>query len=528
MAGNTKTVSGNYQLKAVVDVGSTSIRMAVAQVHPDGSYKRLDSLIQSVAIGSDTFNRGEISRSTIEECVKVLRSFRKAIEEYSINIGSDVRAVATSAVSEASNRNEFLDRIYMATGVNVEVIDGTEVNRLTFMALKPILDRNPVLQSGKLLAVEAGGGSTEVLGIRNGRVFFAHSYRIGSYKLRELMDSVSASESLQIEALEAEIATGIRQMVSSGGKKEKDVKLLLMGGDARFAAGLLAPEWNRLDPVALKLGKLEKLAERTIRSHVEDTVRDHGLNLEEAQTLGPALKIYARMARRLKLQEVLVCSATLRDGLLAEAALGNTWTADFVKQILHSAEETGRRYFDDRNHADCVANNSVKLFQALQNEHGLEYKHQVLLTVAAQLHDIGVFISGTSHHKHSHYLIENSEIFGLSDHETRIVALVARYHRRALPKETHPEYSSLSREDRMVVSKLAAILRVADALDRSHMQVIRDPEIIPGDEAVYIKPGRNGSFSSERIAVASKTDLFERIFGRPAVLMHGGSGENGR
>jgi len=521
MSEKTHGSGFSYQIKAVIDVGSTSIRMAVAQICENGSFSQLDSLSQSVSIGSDTFNFGEISRSTVENCVGVLRNFKQVLAEYRIDITKDMRAVATSAVSEAANRAEFLDRVYMATGINVEIIDGTEVNRLTFLALAPLLRDNPELGVGRLLAAEAGGGSTELLGIENGRVFFAHSYKIGSYRLREIMNSLHASETLQIETLETEIASGMRLLNTTARGSRGNVRLLLMGGDIRFAAHHLLSEWNESGFVSLKAGKLEKFAEKVIHRDVERVAADYGLAIEKAQTLGPALKIYARMINKLGLKEVLVCGVTLRDGLMAEAAAGNAWTRDFVKQILHSAEETGRRYFYDREHADCVTENSLILFDSLQREHSLDYRYRVILTVAAKLHDIGVFISSRNHHKHSMYLIQNSEIFGLSDLDIKLAALVARYHRRAVPRESHIDYMSLTREHRMVVSKLSAILRVADSLDRSHMQTISSPVIIPENDVVYIKAGRPGNFTSEKRILERKGDLFEKIYGRPVVLLNG-------
>jgi len=149
-----------YQLKAVIDIGSTSIRMVVAQVYKSGHYQTLDALNQSVAIGSDTFTQGRISRPTIEDCVKVLRNFTTVLEEYRIDLRKDIRAVATSAVREARNRDEFLDRIYMVTNIVVEVIEGPEINRLTFLGIQTLLKKHPALREGRLMVAEIGGGRT--------------------------------------------------------------------------------------------------------------------------------------------------------------------------------------------------------------------------------------------------------------------------------------------------------------------------------------------------------------------------------
>jgi len=508
----------SYALKAVIDVGSTSIRMAVAQVLDNGRYATLDSLHQSVAIGSDTFTRGSISRSTIKEAVKVLRSFSTVLKEYNIDLQRDVRAVATSAVREARNRDEFLDRIYMATGILVEVIEGTEVNRLTFLGIRSLLEREAPLRENRLLVIEVGGGSTELLGLDDGSVSFAHTYRLGSYRLRENLDAVEVSGGRQTEMLDAEIDAGVRQFHDAVGKTGPGDTLLLLGGEARLAARLIIGTWDTASLARLKLKDLTRLATQVAAQDIEELVRRYRLSFEDAQALGPALMIYVKLAKSFGLRQVCVCGITLRDGLLAEAATGSAWSEDFVRQIFHSVKEVGKKYHLDEAHAKCVTDIALSLFRALRDEHRLDYRYEVILTVAAQLHDVGMFVSTSSHHKHSQYIIKNSDIFGLGQKDIMLTALVARYHRRALPRPTHLDYESLTREERLVVNKLAAILRAADALDRSHTQAIRNVRISVSEEEVVLQTGHEGDFSAEKRALAAKGKMFEQVYGRKVIL----------
>ncbi len=507
-----------YRLKAVIDIGSTSIRMVVAQVHADGTFKSLDTLNQSVAIGSDTFTRGRISRSTISECVKVLRNFSSVLREYHIDLQNDVHAVATSAVREARNREEFIDRIYMATDINVQAIEGTEVNRLTFLAIQPVLKECPALRKNKLLIAEVGGGNTELLGLDDGRVSFAHIYRMGSFRLREAMESQEGSAARKREVLRMETDAGVRQCRDAVPRGEKDLTLLLMGGEARFAAHTAVPDWNERSLVEMKTADLEKLAEKILDQDVEKLVRKYHLTIEDAQTLGPALLAYVTLAKAFSLKKVSICGASLRDGLLSEAATGGSWSEDFVDQILHSVHEVGRRYKLDRAHADCVTHIARALFRAMQAEHKLSYRYEVILTVAAQLHDVGMFIGSSSHHKHSQYIIEHSDLFGLGEEDIRLIALVARYHRRANPRQGHAGYDTLPRSQRLVVNKLAAILRAADAFDRSHTESISDIRIAVSEEEVVVEVPKPGDYTAEKRALVGKAKLFEQVFGRTIIL----------
>lgn len=508
----------DYQLKAVIDLGSTSIRMVVAQVYTNGAFQTLDTLSQSVAIGSDTFTRGRISRSIINDSVKVIRNFSAVLKEYGIDSEKDIRAVATSAVREARNRDEFVDRVYMATGMNIEVIEGTEVNRLTFLAIQPVLKENEVLRKGRLLVAEVGGGSTELLGLDHARVSFAHVYKMGSHRLRESMDEQTGSEARRQDVLRMEIEAGVRQCRDAVKQDKSKLSLLLMGGEARFAARTIASKPAASTLAHIKVSELSNLADRILSMDTDRIVRKYHMAVEEAQTLGPALLAYVMIAKAFEKKSVYICNASLRDGLLTEAASGGSWSEDFVEQILHSVREVGRRYNLDQAHADCITHLSLELFHALEHEHRLDSRYEVLLSVAAQLHDVGMFIGSSSHHKHSKYIMDNSEIFGLGQENARLASLVARYHRGALPHSSHPDYESLLREDRIVVNKLAAILRAADALDRSHTQAIKQVKVVVKEEQVVVEVDRAGDFSAEKRALVGKGKMFEQVYGRTIIL----------
>ncbi|WP_372807934.1 exopolyphosphatase [Pontiella sp.] len=514
----TDAGKATYKLKAVIDLGSTAIRMVVAQIHGDGSIKTLDALSQAVAIGADTFTRGRISRTTINDSVKALRSFSIVLKEYGIDLGADVLAVATSAVREARNRDEFLDRVYMASGINVQVIEGFEVNRLTFLAIRPVLRANAVLRKDRLLVAEVGGGSTELLGLDDARVSFAHTYRMGSFRLRETMDEQQGSEARRLAVLDAEVEAGVRQCRDAVPRDNSKLALLLMGGEARLAAQLILKGLNEGSLAQLKVSDLSKLAEKVLMLDIEQVVRKYRLTLDEAQAFGPALLTYVKLATAFGLKRVYICGVSLRDGLLTEVAAGGAWTDDFVEQILHSVREVGRRYNLDQTHADCVTGIALALFHAMSREHALGYRHEVILTVAAQLHDVGMFIGGSSHHKHSKYIIDNSEIFGLGGEDIKLASLVARYHRGALPRASHLDYGTLPREQRLVVSKLAALLRAADAFDRSHTQAIKTVKVAVLDDEVVVAPERPGEYAAEKRALAAKGKMFEQVYGRTVVL----------
>jgi exopolyphosphatase/guanosine-5'-triphosphate,3'-diphosphate pyrophosphatase len=201
------------------------------------------------------------------------------------------------------------------------------------------------------------------------------------------------------------------------------------------------------------------------------------------------------------------------------------WTKEFTDQVVHSALALGTKYAFDERHGRQVANLCLQFFRELQPEHMLSPRYELLLHVAALLHEIGLFVNNRSHHKHSMYLIMNSDLFGLSHHDMLMIAMVARYHRRATPQPYHEGFSTLDRDDRLAVSKMAAILRVADALDRNHMQQVRDLRFTREAGISWCGVRDVEDLTLERLALKEKGSMFEEIYGLQGVFRTESSSE---
>jgi exopolyphosphatase/guanosine-5'-triphosphate,3'-diphosphate pyrophosphatase len=509
---------------AIIDIGSSAIRMVIAELHPDGSIRVLESLHQEVALGRETFSTGRIERATIEDCVSTVKSFRRVLQEYRITQDAHIRAVATNAVREATNRDAILDRIYSATGITVDVIEEAEVSRYTYMSVQPLIDRDAALSEANLLIIEVSGGSTEVLFLQQRKLMYAMPYRLGSFRLRETLGRQGAAKLKLPEVMKGQISRTVDQ-ISKSFRGREGVKILALGGDIRFAAKHLLPEWKRDTIGTLPVDELTAFTQKILKLSVDEIVRRYHLDYADAETVSPALLTYTTLAAALKIRMVHIAASTMREGVVREMAAGNVWPLEFQEQIIHSAIEIGKKYAFDQAHAEHVAMLSRKLFRGLQQEHLLASRYELILRIAAILHDIGSFISNRSHHKHSMYLIYNSDLFGMGSRDLQMAALVARYHRRAAPNPTHEEFSVLDRESRIVVTKLAALLRVADALDRNYTQHIRDFDILTEEAAIVIVVKNVLDLTLESMAMREKGALFGQIFGKDPVLRAASSQE---
>jgi len=502
---------------AVIEIGTTSVRMQVAEIAGRGRMHVLDSLQQGIAIGRDTFTRGVIEPETTEECVAALTSFRHVLEEYQLRTEGQIRAIATSAVREAGNREMFLDRMYIATGIPVAAIDAAEVTRLTCLAVMPLLHSRPALQKSDAVVAEVGGGSTEALLFRGGQAGTSHTYRLGSLRLRQALDAYRAPPSRLTSIMNRHVDRDVEQMRRDG-VLPRGAALLALGGEARLVTTICIPDWDRRDIARVKVSDLARVTDEVIRASADDIVRRYHVSYPEAETFGPALLIYLRMAQAMKRNEILVGNATLRDGVLIDLALRGSWTKEMRKQVIYSALELGQRYGFDEKRAKRVARMADELFALLQSEHRLSPRCELILHVAALLKDIGLYVSNRGHHKHSMYLIRNSDLFGLGDRDLLLASLVARYHRKALPRPTHEGYMALGRKGRTEVAKMAAMLRVASALER--FRADRGCRL-----QCFLEPGRlvvqvtaAGDLTMERYNLAVKSEMFEQFFGCKVIV----------
>lgn len=502
---------------AVIDVGTTSIRMAIAEIDQEGGVHHLTALSQAVSLGKDTFTRGSLEKSTIEECVRVLKSYRRVLAEYGIESPDKVRVVATSAVREASNKLAFLDRIYTATGFQVVPIDEAEVNRITYLGIQPLLRKDPALADARTVITEVGGGSTELLQVQNADVLFAHTYRLGSLRIHQALEAYHASQS----AFRRLMATQIQRIVDQVLQQvpaETTEQMVALGGDMRFAARQLVPDWDPDRLTRIPVSGLAHLTDAVLSLNEDKLVHKYHITFPEAGTLGPALLAYTMLARAFGLNEIIVASINLRDGLLNEMASRGGWNEDFSNQVIRSAFDLGRKFEFDEPHAKQVSKLCGILFQGLREEHQLDPRYELLLRVAALLHEVGLYINTGSYHKHSMYLIQNSELFGLSRSDVQLVALTARYHRRASPKPTHTVFTALSRDQRIAVVKMAAMLRVADALEASHGQRLHELKFSREGGRLVIAIPQIEDLSLEQLALKQSGSLFESTFGMPVLL----------
>lgn len=504
---------------AAIDIGSNSVRLLVAQFSGKTETREIDRLVVPVMIGRDTFSVGRISNATAREIAEVLKGFARSMKEYGV---SRYRAIATSAVREALNRDTFLDGVETASGLEIQVIEPIEETRLVHQVLRSVMRAAFERKGHTVLVLALGAGSAEITVFQGGKLIFTETGRIGTLRLMETLASAASDRLLyqRLSTFVINVANTLERVHRVSGIDT----FVVVNGEAYE---LLAR--NRFPGVVQK-GKLiaasrsafEKVAARVAESSVDERVDKFHLGYDTAETVAAAMVVAKAFLDTTSARMVTLPSVSVLDSILMDVVRGATrgeTDPEFEQDAVACAVSIGRKYHFDEAHSLHVEKLALMLFDKLESFCGMKKHYRLLLRLSAILHDIGIFVSTRSHHKHSQYLIMQSEILGVSTDDLRIVAEVSRYHRRATPRAQHLEYWALPQESRVAVSKIASILRIADALDRNHSQEIVSVVPVPREDEVLLEVASRGNLLVDEWALESKADLFREVFGLPVTLM---------
>jgi exopolyphosphatase/guanosine-5'-triphosphate,3'-diphosphate pyrophosphatase len=490
-----------------IDVGSNAIRFLAAEFTTPTEYQVLAESREAVRLGHDVFLSGRLARGPMEAAVEAISGFRTQMEGLGI---THYRAVATSATRESRNGDEFVARVRREAGIELEVITGTEEARLVYEAVKAQVP----FGRKKWLLVDLGGGSVEVSLVDQAAILWSESHTMGSVRLLEEL-AVSGEEPGRFQRLLEEYAATLRIPVIA--RQWNPAGLIATGGNIEALARLVGSEPGRGKVAAIPLAELRAAIQKLSRLSFRQRVEQLGLREDRADVILPAAMVYERVATLAGVEQVLVPAVGLKDGLLVDLVDDlTTHEAHEVrkeKQAIAGAVALGKRYLFDEAHATHVARLAGSLFDQLQKLHRLDAADRRMLLAAAVLHDIGIFIGHKKHHKHSLYVISQSEIPEFTPRETNVIANVARYHRKGVPAVHHEPYTGLDTDDRERVVKLASLLRIADALDREHLQAVRGVKATAGKNKLVLELDGSGDLLLERWALRRKAGLFTDTFG---------------
>ena len=448
---------------AAIDTGSNAIRVIIANAQSPQEINVIEAERVPVRLGHHTFTHGELDKKSIERAVGAFSRFRKLFNQHGVE---RYRAVATSALRNASNREDLLGKIFRQCGIEVEVIDGQEEARLVQKAVSQAFapDMPPDI------IVDLGGGSLEITAKLKDE-WHTCSIKIGTVRLLEtfgLKGALSADEARMIRRF---VASSLAAQVPSSFIGE-EATAVACGGNAETLARISSGSEKRI--LSFKVNALESVLPEILDSDIEERMSEYSVRKDRAEVMGVAAIVFAGVADYLNLKKFLVPKVGIREGVLldlAEASVGEL-SQDQEPHTVAMARTFAARLGHNTTHGEQVRRIAATLFSQLKGVHKLSDKFMLPLQLAAMLHDIGEVVNRRSHHKHTEYLISNGRIPGLESPERELVAAIARGHRKSMPSDKYPSFVDLPEKLKTPAKKLAAILRIADSLDSSHRQQI--------------------------------------------------------
>jgi exopolyphosphatase/guanosine-5'-triphosphate,3'-diphosphate pyrophosphatase len=499
---------------AAIDIGTNSVHMIVVQVHADHSFEVIDREKEMVRLGAGGLDGRALTDSAMSAGLQALSKFKRLADSYQVD---DVLAAATSATREAENGGDFLAAIEEHTGIRARIISGAEEARLIHLAAAYGISLGR--QTG--VVIDIGGGSVEITYGTPTEVTLAESFKIGVIRLTERFvksDPLSERDERRLvkhvnEAIGAHVdailARGVERVIGTSGT------ILSLGALAADNGDGLPTDLRNLRVSAKALRRLRK---RLVSLDLQERLAVEGMDPRRADLSVAGIVLLDTIVRRLEATELTLCDFALREGLVLDYIGRNESKIASIDRYpdirRRSVVELGERCHYSPEHTQHIATLALSLFDETAHLHGLDAREREWLEYGALLHDVGVHISYKNHHKHSYYLVRHGDLRGFEPEEIEIIGLITRYHRRGTPKKNHEGFETLGQDARRVVKRLSAFVRLAEALDRSHAQLVSRVDVQDRGVDLLLRLWAEGDVELELWAAHRHLPTLEEELGR--------------
>ena len=520
---NTSTNLHPDYLLAAIDIGTNSIHMAIVRVHPElPSFSIVTREKEIVRLGDRDCATGNLKPEIIDRSVAALRRCQSIAQSLKVD---EIIAVATSATREAPNGREFIRRVQDELGLEVSIISGQEEARQIYLGVLSGME----LARQPHAIIDIGGGSTELILGDGQEARSLSSTKIGAVRLTQEFITTDPIDDREFAVLQAYIHGMIERPVENilaHVSADETLRLVGTSGTVSSIATLIAQEETGQEPMTLNgfqfsRDALAQWVDRLRRADYHQRIALPGMQERRAEILLAGAMVLLTVAQKLNIETIIVCERALREGMIVDWMLKRGLIEDKLRYQSSVSERSvlklAKKFAVDLDYGDRVAQFALQLFEQTQGIlHDATERDRQLFWVAAILHTCGLYVSHSSHHKHSYYLIRHGELLGYTEIEIETIANLARYHRKSAPKKKHKEYADLPSRQRQVIRQLSPLLRLAIALDRRQIGAIVSLrcECRQGQLQLYLKPrDLNDPCELERWSIDQKKALFEQEYG---------------
>jgi exopolyphosphatase / guanosine-5'-triphosphate,3'-diphosphate pyrophosphatase len=502
---------------SAIDIGSNSIRQTIADVSPSGVIRVIDEMKAAPRLGAGLYETGSLSEIAIQNALITL----SRMETLGAQLGvKRTEVVATSAVRDADNGEEFLQRVRAETGLRVRILRGEDEARLSFRSALAHFD----LGTGRAVVMDIGGGSLELALAEDGLVERLVSLPLGAIHMSERYLAHDTKKK-GMRRLRKEVRFELRRSLAA--RHWHTPRIFCSGGTftslaSMYLARIGMEKAKTVHGTVIPRVELEHIVDMLQSMSIAERQTVPGLNAARSDIITGGLAVAAEVAARLEAKELVVSAYGIREGILLETAHIAPAPADAGEARNRSVLQLAERSRYEEAHSRHVQKLALQLFDSIGQRIGCAPEDRRLLADAALLHDIGYHISYDKHNKHSYHLIEHAELLGMTPADQLVVANVARYHRGAEPKKKHRNYGGLDRPLRQTVKRLSAILRVADGFDRGHAGAVSEIKVRWMERALRLTavPARAANnLRLELWGASRKSNLLAEVAGVPVEIV---------
>ena len=501
------------EIIAAIDIGSNSIKMIVAEVNQLNNITVLEDLKQNTDLGRDTFSFGRISASTINETCETLDGFSKILQEYKVH---DYLTFTTSGIRESENKEYVIEQIRAKTGFDVSVINNSEEHYYLYKVLKQKYSQQDTLLNEKTMLLNVGAGGVEITVYDGDELLLNQYIKIGALRIREVLS--------ELENTALDFSNVMQEFIES---KIYNIKCFLEQANIKNIIGIGSENIFARQPFDNSSGfisnkQLDNFYHLISEVSCDRISEEYQLPYDEADLLLPSIILLRTFMHLTKAEVMYVPKVSLTEGMLIDMINKKHHTRRkkvISKDILNSVLYVAQKYKTDLIHANQVKIFALLLFDKLASVHMLGEKERFYIEAASLLHDVGYFINSNLHDIHSYRIILNENFIGFSSQDLVLIANICRYHGDDVPIKSDENYRMLTFNERIIVSKLCAILKIAETLDITHKQKITKLNISLDKLNIYFKIISTKEILLEKWAFKKNAAFFQDVMGLKPILM---------
>lgn len=513
-------VRKSYNVFAAIHLGSEKISLKIIEYRSLSNIKVLDAAEKIVRLGEETFKTGKISHTMIKEICAILNNYKQKIKEYNVD---QYIVIGTTAMREAKNRKLMIDQIFMSTGFKVDVIDMPLEIYYKYIFIARTLKENKIGDDGSAtLFADISSGGLGITLVENNTIKYQQNIHIGVIRVKESFDKNQRASSSFNTALTEYISSIISPVHTY--LRNYDIKrLVLTGTNTNLLLNMLSIKEKKNSLHSIPTEQFQTLFNDVTNMKLAKIMQQFKLSEQVAEVVLPTIIFYQQLIKLTSVPKLIFPPNTFIDSLLhlhVAKETSDPWIQQLNTEVINFIYNIADTYLYNKEHCKQTAFFAELIFDRTAKIHHLNQRYRLILSAAAIMHDIGKCINLRQHYIHSYHLIMSTDIFWLSQEEKQITALTAYYHTKDLLDSQLPTSSfTMSKKQFSVVAKLAAILRIADALDRSYKQKIKDCKISLKNDEMHITVTSKKDLALERWTLENKIDAFIEVFGIKPVLI---------